>query len=236
MFSESGWWADPFALRSGHLAVDGGFRPNPFAAVSSTPDRPRFLNSQPMMPTASRRPEAAEFTSPYHRSLVQPLQGDCVLKVLDAQSFWLCELASHLSTEQIDKIHAPYQWTIRQVFEHCADAERVFGYRILRFAAGDQTALPGWKENAYADSRFGLGNFGHLVAELGALRSANLFLLRRIIPEAWDRQGEADGQRVSVRAIAWITAGHLHHHLSIVQQRCQLQIPREPNSDMASSH
>jgi hypothetical protein len=140
--------------------------------------------------------------------------------------FWLCELASHLSTEQVDKIHPPFGWTIRQVFEHCADTERVWGYRMLRLAAGDETSLPGWNENDYADSRFGLGNFGSIISELGALRQANLYLLRRIVPAAWDRSAVVDGGKVNVRIIAWVMAGHLHHHLAIVEKRCGIMVAR----------
>ncbi len=182
---------------------------------------------------ASRRPQTNEYTADYHRQLIEQVEGECVLRVLENQMFWLCELASHLSTEQIDKIHPPYGWTIRQVFEHCADAERVFGYRMLRLAAGDETALPGWNENEYADSRFGLGNFGSLVSEIGVLRQANLLLLRRIVPNRWDLAAEVDGGRVTVRAIAWIAAGHLQHHLSIVEKRCQIMVAR---SMEASGH
>lgn len=177
---------------------------------------------------ASRRPNTAEFTSEYHQQLIDQVQGDCVLTVMDQQLFWLCELASSLSTEQVDKIHPPYGWTVRQVFEHCADAERVFGYRMLRLAAGDETPLPGWDENAYAASRFGLGIFGQLVSEIGSLRKANLLLLRRIVPQAWERSAQIDGGRISVRAIAWVAAGHLQHHLQIVEQRCGVQVPRTP--------
>lgn len=168
---------------------------------------------------ASRRPESDEYSSEYHQGLIQRVRGDCVLGVLECQLHWLRNLSDHLSTEQIDKIHSPYGWTIRQVFEHCADSERVFGYRMLRLAAGDQTSLPGFDENQYADSRFGLGNFAGLIGELELLRQANLLLLRRIVPAAWDRAAEVDGGRVTVRALAWVTAGHLQHHLKIVEQR-----------------
>ena len=178
---------------------------------------------------ASRRPTDDEFSADYHLKLVTAVEGVCVLGVLEDQNFWLCELASSLSTEQIDRVHPPYGWTIRQVFEHCCNAERVFGYRIMRFAAGDETELSGWDENAYADSRFGLGNFVHLVTELGALRQANLMLLRRLIPAAWDRSGTADGQHVTVRALAWIAAGHLQHHLAIVEKRCGIHVDRRPS-------
>ena len=179
---------------------------------------------------ASRRPSRDEYTADYHHDLIVRVDGDCAVTVLADQQHWLCELASSLSTEQVDRIHQPYGWTIRQVFEHCANAERVFGYRMMRLAAGDQTELPGWAENDYADARFGLGNFVHIVTEIGALRQANLMLLRRLIPAAWDRSAICDRQRVSVRSLAWIAAGHLQHHLEIVEKRCGVMVPRGPVS------
>jgi len=172
----------------------------------------------------SRRPMPSEISSAYQQELIDRVLGECVIEQMESQLFTICEMASSICAEQVDKIHSPYTWTIRQVFEHCANAERVFGYRIMRFAAGDATELVGWDENAYAESRFGLGPFGHLVGELGALRQANVYLLRRLVPRAWDRLGVADGKRLSVRAIAWLATGHLDHHLSIVAKRCGLEL------------
>lgn len=178
---------------------------------------------------SSRRPLLDQLSS-YQRELIQQVPGKCVLTVLSDQMHWLCELASSLSTEQVDKVHAPYEWSIRQVFEHCGNAERIFGTRILRFAAGDQTQLSSWDENAYADSRFGLGNFVHIVTELGSIRKANVMLLRRIDPAAWDRTGMVDDLQYNVRALAWLAAGHLHHHLQIVEKRCGVKADRKPIS------
>ena len=175
---------------------------------------------------SSSKPTANEGLSDYQQKLVDLVDGDCAISVLADQMYWLCELGSSLSTLQIDTIHAPYTWSIRQVFEHCADAERVFGYRMLRIAAADETDLPQWDENAYADRRFGLGNFVHIVTEMGSLRQANVMLLRRVIPAAWDRVGTIDGQPISMRAIAWVSAGHLAHHLQIVEERCGVRVDR----------
>lgn len=176
----------------------------------------------------SRRPERSEYESDYQHRLIEMLDGDDVLPILEHQKHWLCELTGHLSVEQIDKLHAPYTWTIRQVFEHVADAERVFGYRMLRAAAGDTTPVPSWEENEYAASRFGLGNFTTIVNEIAALRDANRCLLQRITPPCWDRHLVVDDQPITVRAMAWLTAGHVHHHLQIVEQRCDIQVTRTP--------
>ena len=182
------------------------------------------------MRVASRRPLESEYgPTEYYARTISQVEGDDVMPILRDQMYWLCELGSTISTDQTDKVHAPYSWTIRQVFEHCADAERVFGYRAMRIAAGDTTELPAWDETAYADSRFGLGGtFSMLVEEWGALRRTNYILLRRIEPAAWDRTAVANGVLLSVRAIAWLMAAHLQHHLQIVEQRLNIEVARKP--------
>lgn len=182
------------------------------------------------MRVASKRPVESEYgPTDYYSKTIAKVQGDDVMPILRDQMFWLCELGSSVSTEQTDRTHAPYTWTIRQVFEHCADAERVFGYRAMRIASGDCTELPPWDENAYAASRFGLGGtFSMLVEEWGALRRSNFILLRRIEPAAWDRSTVANGVSLTVRAVAWLMAAHLQHHLEIVEQRLGIQVQRKP--------
>lgn len=174
------------------------------------------------MPLCSRRCDAGETTSDYHRSLIEATAGECVLKVLEEQLALVHDTASLTSADQVDQVHPPYGWTIRQVFAHCADAERVFGYRMLRLAAGDPSELADWDENFYADSRYGLGNLVRIVDELEHLRRANVLLLKRLCPECWDRRGRAAGVELTLRAAAWLTAGHLLHHLRIVRTRLKL--------------
>lgn len=181
-----------------------------------------------MVRTASRRPESGEFDNDDYGRLIARLEGDCAIDVLSRQMYWLCELAGSISTEQVDRIHAPYQWTIRQVFEHCANVERMYGYRIMCLADGSGPTLPAWDENVSAQSRFGLGNFSCLVTEIGDLRKANLGLLRRLSPQAWGGTGIVSGNRATVRTIAWLAAGHLQHHLEIVEKRCEVTAMRGP--------
>ncbi|MDA8745298.1 DinB family protein [Rubripirellula amarantea] len=181
------------------------------------------------MALASCRPDSSECSHAYHQKLVNQVDGEDALSVLRNQQYWICELGSFLCTEQVDKIHPPFGWTVRQVFEHCADAERIFGYRILRAAAGDSTGLSSWDENHYADARFGLGTFTNLITELGLLRQSNLLLLQRIAPRCWSQTVPVDGAPISVRAMAWVTAGHLAHHLNIVEKRCGVAVQRTPS-------
>ncbi|MCM2370008.1 DinB family protein [Aporhodopirellula aestuarii] len=176
----------------------------------------------------TRRPTQSDLSLEAHWNYVNRIEGECIMKVLADQLYWFCELGSCLSAELIDRVHSPYTWTVRQVVEHCVDAERIFGDRMLRIAAGDETNLPCWDENAYADARFGLGNVGHLISELGHLRQANLVLLGRIVPAAWDRVGTVDSHPITPRGIAWLAAAHVHHHFEIIEKRCDISPQRGP--------
>ena len=108
---------------------------------------------------------------------------------------------------------------MRQVVEHISDAERVFGYRAWRIAAGDPTGLPGWDEQFISSTDYGPADAEAMAAEFLGLRASNLHLLRRIEESRWSNQGIADSMPLSVRAIAFLMAGHLIHHQDILQQR-----------------
>ncbi|MEM6690970.1 MAG: DinB family protein [Planctomycetota bacterium] len=168
-------------------------------------------------------------SSEYHRGLVAKVPGDDVLKVLEDQMFWLCELASYLSTDQVDQIHPKYSWTIRQVMAHVIESERVFAFRLQHAAAGDKKPLPGFDQDEYAEARYGLGPFSNLITELAHLRKATLMMLARIKPKCWNQRITADSAEITLRGLAWVLAGHLHHHFEIIENRCGFQVQRGPD-------
>ncbi len=119
-----------------------------------------------------------------------------------------------------ERSYAPGKWTIREVLAHVADSERVFAYRALRFSRGDKTPLPSFDHNVWVpNSRARERRWAALVADFAAVREATVTLLDGFQPEDWLRAGEASGGRVSVRALAWIIAGHEAHHRRIVRER-----------------
>lgn len=58
-----------------------------------------------------------------------------------------------------------------------------------------------------------------LADEFESIRSSNLLMLRHLAPEAWDRKGIANGNEITVRALAYVMAGHARHHLGILATR-----------------
>jgi len=165
------------------------------------------------------RPSQAEF-APFYVGYVSLVPEADVIQVLEGQAadVRLQTRAFIPAREQFR--YAEGKWSVREVLGHMTDAERVFGFRAFCFSRGDENPLPGFDENDYvARAGFDRRSLADLVQEFGQLREANLTILRRLDDEAWRRMGTASGKLVSVRALAYIMAGHVRHHLHILSTR-----------------
>jgi hypothetical protein len=142
------------------------------------------------------------------------------LAALEQQLDELRSLGASVPREREGFRYAPDKWSVREVFGHLIDGERIFGLRAFCFSRGERAPLPGFDENAYvAASGYDGVALCLLVEELVDVRRANLAVLRRLDAEGWARVGTASGQPVSVRALAYVMAGHPRHHLAILRER-----------------
>jgi hypothetical protein len=167
----------------------------------------------------SGRPGAGEHAPYYGRYVALVPESDAIV-ALERQMTESLALVRSIPESLAGHRYGPDKWTIKEVVGHVVDAERVFAYRALRFARNDRTPLPGFDENAYVPA----GNFGHrlladLIAEWDLLRLANMAFFRGLEPEAWDRRGLASDHPISVRALAYVIAGHGRHHVEILKTR-----------------
>ena len=165
------------------------------------------------------RPDASEF-APFYAGYVTRVPEQDILEVLLAQADEIGALARSLPEAKQSYRYAEGKWSVGEVLSHLIDGERVFGYRAFCFSRGEQAALPGFDENQYVSAaRAGDVPLVALAREFGAVRESNLGFLRRLGDEAWTRTGTASGKPVSVRALAWIMAGHPRHHLAVLRER-----------------
>jgi uncharacterized damage-inducible protein DinB len=168
------------------------------------------------------RPESDEF-APFYGKYIDLVPHGELLALLRQQVTDMQTVFENVSPEASLKLHAPYTWSLRQVMGHMCDAERIFGYRATRFLVGDATELPGYEENSFVDNaHFNDIDLPALLSEWRALREANLCLFSRANPENGTFVGVASGVGVTPRALAYIIAGHVIHHLTIVRRRLQL--------------
>jgi hypothetical protein len=165
------------------------------------------------------RPGVDEFAPFYAGYIAQVPDGDIVEALIGGAEI-AASLLSDLPEDVASRAYAPGKWTLKEVVLHCADAERIFAYRALRFARGDTTGLPGWNEQTYAPmSGASVRPLESILDEFESVREASVTLFTGLPSDAWTRRGAANNVEVSVRALAWITAGHALHHLGIIQER-----------------
>jgi hypothetical protein len=165
------------------------------------------------------RPTETEY-APFFAGYVSLVTEGEVLPVLEAQAGELRQLSAAVPAERETYRYEPGKWSLREVFGHLTDGERVFGYRAFCISRGEQASLPGFEENDYvARSGYDHQRLADLVSEFAAVREANLRFLRGLDAESWGRLGVANENPVSVRALAFIMAGHVRHHVGIVRSR-----------------
>ena len=165
------------------------------------------------------RPGRDEYAEYYGRYIDRVPDGD-VVAMLESQGNETQKLLASIGEEKAGYRYEPGKWSIKEVVGHIADAERVFAFRLLAFARGEKQPLPGFDQDEYMETaNFDARSLADLADDLASTRHATLTLVRSFNDEAWDRRGVASDNPASVRALAWITAGHERHHVSILRER-----------------
>jgi hypothetical protein len=172
------------------------------------------------------RPAPGDY-APYSEQYVLLVTGDDILDTLKSQLKQTATLFSGRSERDGNFRYAPDKWTVKEALGHVADAERIFAYRAMRFARGDQTPLSGFEQDDYVrGARFGARKLADVVEEYADVRQASLALFRSLDEAAWQRRGVANNNPVTVLALAYLIAGHELHHRKILEERYFPAIPR----------
>ncbi len=158
------------------------------------------------------RPDSSEYAAFYTNYIGKVPEGS-LLEFLAKQAGDYRQLLVGVSDASASAEPAPGKWSIKQVLGHISDTERVITYRALRFARGDSQELPGFEQDDYArEANSNSRSLEDLLGEFESVRKASLALLGSLPPGAEKREGVANGNRVTVRALAYIVAGHAQHH------------------------
>ena len=164
------------------------------------------------------RPAPDEFAAYYAGYIEQAKGDDPVAAVKDYESS--LQMLSGISDEKSLHRYAAGKWSIRELLSHVTDTERVFTLRALWFARGFTTPLPSFDQDiAVAGAAADKTPWSRHVDEFRRVRAASVALFENLPPEAWMRTGVASENKFSVRALAFITAGHANHHFRIVREK-----------------
>ena len=163
------------------------------------------------------KPEEA---AAYYSTYIDRISGDNIVDVLESQLQTATALFSGISEQKSLHRYAPDKWSIRGLLNHVNDTERVFAFRAFWFARGFSDAMPSFDQNVSANAaRADESPWATHVQEFQKIREATLVLFRSLPGQAWGRSGIASGNPVTVNALAYIIAGHVAHHIAILQER-----------------
>lgn len=173
--------------------------------------------------TSTRRPvsapESREY-APYYGQYISLVTGNDVIGALEEQGKEIVALLFSLSEQQAQHRYAPDKWSVKEVVGHVIDTERIFAYRALRIARGDATPIDGFEQDDYVrGAQFDKRTLAGLVEEFAAVRRATVLLYEGLEADAWGRRGTANQKEVTVRALAYLTAGHELHHRKILKEK-----------------
>lgn len=174
-----------------------------------------------MMSVAARmkKPEAGEYAEYYGRYVGSVPEGD-IVATLEKQGAEFASFLRSIPETKGDHRYAPDKWSVKEAVGHMLDGERIFAYRALRFARGDQQPLPGFEQDDYVKTaQHGRAKLADLIEEFELLRRANVLMLRHLDEVAWTRRGTASSYEISVRALAFVLAGHVAHHWGVLKER-----------------
>ena len=167
----------------------------------------------------SNRPAATEYPA-YAQRYVELVPEEDIIAGLEKQGRETALLLRALTEEKAKWRYAPDKWSIKTLVRHVTDAERVFGYRALAIARGDQQSLPGFEQNDYAEAADAdQQRMRDLADEYESVRRSTVAFYRGLTTEAWKRSGTANNSPTSVRGLAYTTLGHERHHLKVLREK-----------------
>jgi len=165
------------------------------------------------------RPEPGEY-APYYERYISLITGSDILGTLDGQRRQMLLLLSGRDQSDGDIRYAADKWSVKEVLGHVCDTERIFAYRALRISRGDRTPIEGFEQDDYVkNGPFARASLAEIIEDYIAVRRATLTLLRNLEEAAWTRRGVANKNEVTVRALAYIMAGHELHHRRILEEK-----------------
>jgi DinB superfamily len=170
-------------------------------------------------PAMLTRPDRSEYADFYANYIAKVPDGD-VIAILSSQPTAYRKLLGALSEEAASARPQPGKWNVKEIIGHLCDAERIQSYRALRFARGDQQELHGFEQDDYVrEAHSDARNLGELLDEFEGIRNSTVALLKSFPSDVEQRSGVANGAPVTVRAMAYIIAGHTQHHYDLLKAR-----------------
>ena len=159
--------------------------------------------------------------NPYYEAYISQVSNETsLIGGLEADKKMVIDFFSSIPEEKLEYRYQPEKWTIKELFQHIIDTERIFMYRLLRIARNDKTALPGYEQDDYVvPSEANNKSIEKLIEEFTVTRLYSINLINSISDENLKNIGTASGSPASARACGFILLGHSVWHIDIIKER-----------------
>lgn len=165
------------------------------------------------------KPEPGEYSA-YNANYINLIGDEDVLDLLIRSKKDTHAMFSNIPVHKEEYAYETGKWTIKEVVSHMIDTERIFAYRLLAISRGEQQPLPGFEQDDYAKLSFANDRvLDDLADEFRTVREGSLYLIQNLNDEQLNLMGTASGNRLSVRALVYLIAGHERHHLRVLKER-----------------
>lgn len=165
------------------------------------------------------RPLSGDYGA-FYSHYVSLALGNNPLELINLHASTLSSFIDALPEEKGDYSYAPGKWTVKQMLQHLLDSERIFIYRLIWIARGDERPLPGFDENRFADAAPATHRtLSDLKQEFLLLRASSDLLMASLTADQLSKRGEASGYPVTVNALCFIIFGHNLHHINVLSER-----------------
>ena len=96
------------------------------------------------------KPDLSLF-NPYIATYVNLVKSEDLYTELYKESMETIELFTSLDEETLLFKYEANKWTVKEIFQHIIDCERVFQYRILSIARNPEVPLAGFDHNIFVE-------------------------------------------------------------------------------------
>lgn len=164
------------------------------------------------------RPPRPQEYAPFYKGYIDLVPAGPIVETLGSQVYDTAALLRDLPEQVAARRYEPKKWSLAEVVQHVIDTERVFAFRALWFARGDEQPLPGFDQDRWG-RHAPIRSLTYLTEDLIAVRTSTTRFLDALDAAAWDREGQASGVTMSVRAAAYVIAGHERHHIRVLREK-----------------
>lgn len=166
-----------------------------------------------------KRPDLERIPHFYHK-YINLVEGADLNLLFKQNQATIGDFLAAIPEEKWNFRYAEGKWSIKELVQHLIDTDRIFSYRALCIARGETASLPGFDEKPYAAaSQADQRAKESLLHELKTVQESTALLFQSFTDDQLERFGTANNNPIQVRAIGFISIGHMLHHKNVLQEK-----------------